>query len=312
MISSVLIVGAGAMGCLFAARLAGAGFAVTLVDVDRDRLTAIAGSGLVLRDDDGESRVFPRAASASDVFGPVDLILLFTKGVHSRAAVASIAHLTDHSPLVLTLQNGLGNGEIIAEAFAPDRLIVGTAHVPAEFELPNTVISHGFGHLEVGGFTPGANSHASEVAEILRRAGFATKLSEDVHATIWEKLAFNAALNPLAMIAGASNGMMNNEHGRAIAHRIVAETVAVAAAEGIVLDDAEIVATVDRALAEHGHHKASMLQDREAGRPTEIEFINGAVVREGIRLGVGITANDILVSIVRLIEANARLDGGRR
>jgi 2-dehydropantoate 2-reductase len=305
MISTILIIGAGAMGCLFAARLAGAGYAVTLVDVDNDRLAAIEGSGLVLRDDNGESQVFPRATSAADVSGAVDLILLFTKGVHSRAAVASIAHLAVHSPRILTLQNGVGNGEIIAGTFAADRVLVGTAHVPAELEPPNTVISRGFGHLHLGGFNPHAHSHACEVADVLRRAGFVTNVSEDVRVTIWEKLAFNAALNPLALIAGASNGMMNNDHGRAIAHRIVAETVAVAAAKGITLDDAQILATVDQALSEHGHHKASMLQDREAGRPTEIEFINGAIVREGLRFGVETTANEMLASIVRLIEAAA-------
>jgi 2-dehydropantoate 2-reductase len=104
------------------------------------------------------------------------------------------------------------------------------------------------------------------------------------------------------MVAGASNAMMNNDHGRTIAHRIVAETVAVASAKGIVLDEAGIVATVDRALAEHGHHKASMLQDREAGRRTEIEFINGAVIREGAKVQVDTPANQMLASLVRLIE----------
>jgi 2-dehydropantoate 2-reductase len=302
MISSILIVGAGAMGCLFASRLAGAGFAVTLVEVDRDRRAAIAGSGLILRDDNGESHVFPRAATAAEVSGAIDLVLLFTKGVHSRAAVESISHLAVQSPIILTLQNGVGNGEIIAETFGPSNVLVGTAHVPAEIELPNTVVSHGFGHLCVGGFNEAGRVHAGEVANVLRSAGFATTVSEDVHATIWEKLAFNAALNPLAMITGARNSMMNNEHGRAVANSIVAETVAVGAVKGIALDGATIMATVNQALAEHGHHKASMLQDHEAGRPTEIEFINGAIVREGFRLGVATPANAMIASVVRLIE----------
>ena len=302
MICNVLIVGAGAMGCLFAARFAAAGKVVTLVDVDRDRLAGIAGSGLVLRDDGGERRVSPRAALAADVTGPVDLVLLFTKGLHTRAAVESIAHLVSDDPLLLTLQNGVGNGEIIVETFGPGRVLVGTAHVPAELEPPNVVVTHGFAHLHIGGLSPSGDRFAADVAEVLREAGFDTGVSANIHADIWEKLAFNAALNPLAMVAGATNAMMNNDYGRLIARRIIAETVAVASAKGLVIDEAEVANTVDRALAEHGHHKASMLQDREAGRRTEIEFINGAVIREGDRLNVDTSANQMLTWLVRMIE----------
>jgi 2-dehydropantoate 2-reductase len=303
--TKVLIVGAGAMGCLFAARMAGSGLDVTLVDVDRDRLALIAADGLMLEDDTGDHEVFPRTALVAEFSGPVDLILLFTKGTHSPAAVASIAHLAANSPLVLTLQNGVGNAEIIAEAFAPDRIVMGTAHVSASLARPNRVVTHGFAHVDIGGFERAADRHAPEIADLLRRAGFATAVSTNVHATVWEKLAFNAALNALAMIVHASNRMLDNAHGRAVAHRVVTETVHVAAAKGIVLSEPEILATVNRALSEHGHHKASMLQDREAGRATEIEFINGAVAREGARLGVETPANEILTSIVHLIEAKA-------
>lgn len=304
-ITNVLIVGAGAMGCLFAARMASVGLDVTLVDVDRDRLAIMAADGLVLEDDAGDQRVFPRTALVTEFSGSAHLILLFTKGTHSAAAVASIAHLAAGSPVVLTLQNGIGNAEIIAQAFARDRIVMGTAHVSASLALPNKVVTHGFAHVDIGGCERAADHHASEIADLLRRAGLPTTVSANVHATVWEKLAFNAALNPLAMIVNASNRMLDNAQGRAVAHRVVAETVRVAAAKGIDLSGPEIIATVNRALSEHGHHKASMLQDREAGRATEIEFINGAVAREGARLGVETPVNDLLASIVRLIEANA-------
>jgi 2-dehydropantoate 2-reductase len=182
---------------------------------------------------------------------------------------------------------------------------MGTAHVSASLARPNRVVTHGFAHVDIGGFERAADRHAPEIADLLRRAGFATAVSTNVHATVWEKLAFNAALNALAMIVHASNRMLDNADGRAVAHRVVTETVHVAAAKGIVLSEPEILATVNRALSEHGHHKASMLQDREAGRATEIEFINGAVAREGARLGVETPANEILTSIVHLIEAKA-------
>lgn len=306
-IESTVIVGAGAMGCLFAARLARAGIEVTLVDVDERRLAEIDRQGLTLVDDEGEHAISVRARLAADVTGPVDLVVVFTKGVHTRAAAASVAHLAASSPAVLTLQNGVGNAELIAEAFLPELIVVGTAHVPADLRPPNIVTSKGFAHVGLGGFRPASTGRAGAVAAVLRQAGFVAEISANVEAVIWEKLAFNAALNALAMVTRSSNGDMDNAFAKSIARRLVRETVAVSTARGVPLDEPAIWQTVEKALVEHAHHKASMLQDREARRPTEIDFINGAVVREGLRLGVDTTANGILTDLVKLAElADAR------
>jgi 2-dehydropantoate 2-reductase len=294
------------MGCLFAARLAEQGVAVTLVDVDRERLSAIGREGITLTDDGGSRTVAVSAALAGDVAGPVDLVLLFTKGMHSAAAIRSVEHLVETQPVVLTLQNGVGNAELLAEGFGADRVLMGTAHVPADLSGPATVVTHGFGHLDLGGFTPEAHAFAPIVAELLRNAGFGTHVAEDVEATVWEKLAFNAALNAVGMICEVPNAGVDNEPGRRIAAKVVDETVRVAAARGIKLERDRIVATVGAALREHAHHKASMLQDREHGRATEIETINGAVAREGARLGVATPVCDTLTDLVRVIEAARR------
>jgi 2-dehydropantoate 2-reductase len=301
----VLILGAGAMGCLFAARFARAGAQVTLVDVDADRVALIDREGLVLTDGSGTSRIAVRAALAKDVPGPVDLVLLFTKSQHSASAARSLSHLANLAPTALTLQNGLGNAEALAAVFGAHRVLLGTAHVPARLAPPNEVISEGFAHVDFGGLTESAQTLTPPVAALFARSGFAPEVRADAMAAVWTKLAFNAALNPLALITRSANGEMNNEWGRRIAHAVVAETVAVAAAAGIPLDEAEIVATVDRALHEHANHKASMLQDLEAGRATEIEFINGAVGREGTRLGVPTPVTGTLSDLVRLMEAKS-------
>ena len=123
---------------------------------------------------------------------------------------------------------------------------------------------------------------------------------------IWEKLAFNAALNALAMVTGSTNGEMDNPYGRAIAYRLVDETVQVADARGTKLDRGAIIASAERALREHAGHKASMLQDREARRATEIDFINGAVIREGERLGITTPTHAMLYDMVKLTELKDR------
>lgn len=300
----VVIVGAGAMGCLFAARLAEQSATVTLVDVDRDRLGTIARDGITLADDGG-TRTVPVAASlAADLTGPVDLLLLLTKGLHNAAAIGSVAHLAGET-VALTLQNGIGNAELLAERFGADRTLMGTAHVPADLTGPASVETHGFGTLELGGMTPAAHAHAAAAAAWLEKAGFHTKAAEDVNAAVWEKVAFNAALNATAMICGVANAGMDNEAGRRIAGRVVSETADVAAAAGICIDRERIVATIGAALREHAHHKASMLQDRELGRATEIETINGAIARQGAALGVPTPVCDTLSDLVRVIERAA-------
>jgi 2-dehydropantoate 2-reductase len=304
--SSVAIVGAGAMGCLFAARLAERGVQVTVVDVDRERLSVIARDGITLTDDNGSRTVGVRAALADAVAGPVDLVVLFTKGTHSAAAIRSVAHLAASQPTALTLQNGIGNAEVLAETFGADQVLLGTAHVPADLTGPASVLTHGFGTLELGGFTPAAHDFAPSVAALLQSAAFNTHVASDINATIWTKVAFNAALNALGMICQVANAGVDNEPGRRLAFKVVDETVAVAAAASIRIDRARILTTIDAALREHAFHKASMLQDRERGRPTEIETINGAIAREGARLGVPTPVCDTLTDLVRVIELTSR------
>lgn len=298
----VVIVGAGAMGCFFAARLALSGQEVTLVDVDAPRLALIAREGVQLTDDDGTRTAPVQARLAHEVTGPVDLVMLFTKGMHSAAAIASVAHLDDGAVQVLTLQNGLGNVEAIAKAFAPERILWGVTDLPADLEGPNAVSSHGVGHIRLGGAIPQAHGYAGAVAAMLDQAGLNAEADAEVRVAVWEKAAFNAALNALATITGRTVGGLDCAEGRRIASAVVDETIAVAAAQGILMDRARLFAKIDHALAHHRTHKPSMLQDRLAGRTTEIESINGAIVRAAAEAGLAAPVTRVLADLVRMGE----------
>jgi len=262
-----------------------------------------------LTDDNGSRTVAVRAAVAAEVTAPVDLVLLFTKGTHSASAIRSVAHLAASKPIALTLQNGIGNAELLVESFGAEQVLLGTAHIPADLTGPAAVLTHGFGHLELGGFTTVAHGFAPTVAALLQSASFNTHVADDISAAVWTKVAFNAALNAVGMICQVPNAGVDNEHGRRIATTVVDETVRVAAARGIRIDRERIVATIDAALREHAHHKASMLQDRERGRSTEIDMINGAIAREGARLGVPTPVCDTLTHLVKIVELASK--GGR-
>ena len=302
MMRDVVIVGAGAMGCLFAARLAEAGTQVTLVDVDRARLEAIARDGITLADDQGVRSVPVRASVAAEVTTLPDLVLLFTKGMHSRTAIASVAHLVGEQNHALTLQNGIGNAEAIAEIFSAAQVLIGVTDLPADLEAPTRVSSHGHGNVRVGGYNPAAEAGAQAVVSLFASCGIETSFDADVKTAVWEKVAFNAALNAMATVTGLTVGGMDTAAGRRIAAAIVGEVVATAAAKGIVVDPDRIGSKVDFALTNHRQHKASMLQDRLAGRPTEIESINGAVAREAASLGVPTPVTATLADLVRMNE----------
>ncbi len=295
----VVVVGAGAMGCLFAARLALAGADVTVVDVDRARIARIAEEGIHLHDASGDHAVRVGACLAGEA-DRADLVILFTKAMHSRAAIASVAHLADGNCCALTLQNGLGNAEAIAEIFPAANVLVGVTDWPADFAPPNGVSAHGEGHVWLGAFRPEGEAAAIAAVGLLNAAGMGAQHDGAVLAAIWEKAAFNAALNALSTILNVPVGGLDTPDGRSIAMAVIDETIAVAAASGIAMDRARLLAKTDFALANHKAHKPSMLQDRLAGRATEIEAINGQIVRAAAAAGLAAPVTATLAALVRM------------
>ncbi len=297
----VVVLGAGAMGCLFAARLARAGKSVTVVDIDADRLRQIAEKGVELHDEDGKDVVTVGTALAADA-PQADLLLLFTKAMHSRAAIQSIAHLADGNCSALTLQNGLGNAEAISEVFTPDRTLVGVTDWPADLSPPNAVAAHGTGHVWLGSVTAGGKNSAMEAVACLNAAAMQAQHDPLVLAAIWEKAAFNAALNALATILDCPVGGLDSPEGRRVATAVIEETIAVASAQGIQMDRGRLLAKTDFALTNHRAHKPSMLQDRLAGRATEIEAINGQIIAAAKRAGIAAPVTETLAELVRMGE----------
>ncbi|AOJ32410.1 ketopantoate reductase family protein [Burkholderia metallica] len=308
----IAILGAGAMGSLFGGRLAESGEAVTLIDVNDAHLDAIRRDGLRIDDDRGERRVRtlravrPEAAQA-EAGASFDLLIVFTKSLHTRAALDGVRALLTPDTHVLTLQNGLGNVEAL-NAFVPlERILVGVTTWPADAAGPAHVRSHGAGTIRMMTADGAARPFAATVADTLSHAGLACTLDADVWAAIWEKVAFNAALNTLCAATGCTVNQLGNHHdGPRLALAIAAEVAAVARAKGIAVDGERIARNVEHAICEHRGHRPSMLQDVLAGRRTEIDAINGKVVAAAREAGVAVPHAETLLALVRLIDA--RLD----
>ncbi len=299
--------GAGAMGSLFGGLLAEADKHVTLLDINDAHLHAIAEHGLRLETDSGDRHVHNlhalRPGEATEV---PDLLIVFTKAMHTRAALASVRHLIGPSTHVLTLQNGLGNVEALTSVVPQERIFVGVTTWPADLAGPGHVHSHGSGAIRLMSADGVQRPMLERVVDALSAAGLNCHADANVWGAVWEKVAFNAALNPLCTVLNQPvDALAAVEDGPALALTIVDEVLAVAHASGITVDAAKVSDNVRHAIVAHRGHKPSMLQDVLAGRPTEIESINGAVVATARRLGVPVPHTETLMQLVRLVQARA-------
>ena len=293
------------MGSLFGGRLALAGHNVTLIEVWQEHIEAINSQGLTLNLS-GETNIARCTATRPEDFsgGPVDFAILFTKAHQSRAALATVAQAIQPNTPMLTLQNGLGNVETIAEWVAYEQIIAGTTTFPAVLEGPGKIVSPGLGKTRIMTASGQRTPFLEQLAATLDQAGLHCQVDENVEATIWEKVAFNAALNALTTIARSPVKVIaDSGHGRELARQVVEEVVSVARAQGIPVNGDTVHASVEMALRDHREHKPSMLQDLLAGRRTEIDAINGAVVQQAAQLDLAVPVTETLWRLVKLIES---------
>ncbi|WP_232494483.1 ketopantoate reductase family protein [Novosphingobium kaempferiae] len=296
----IAVVGAGAMGALFAARMAAGGLAVTLVDVDPVRIAQIAADGL-RASVAGQALCSDTLCVAPATLGSgQDLIVLFTKFAALRPALTQACHALAPDGIVAVLANGLDAAGQLDGLVPAERLVIGVTDVAAD--LRNGIAhSDGSGVVKLGMGDPASSARpCGRVAAWLERAGFAVSQQADIRTAVWEKVAFNAGFNALATLADACVRDLDNEPGRRIVGSVLDEVAAVAKAAGVPFDLGSVRARVDAAFALQGGHRPSMAQDRRAGRRTEIEAINGAVAACAQRLGMAAPVNRTLTDLVLL------------
>jgi len=300
----IVVVGAGAMGCLYAAAFHRAGCAVELVDINTGHIAAINADGLDLETRAGRERLPIPARLPEQAQGLADLVLLFTKVFHSDAALTGAAHLIGPETYVLTLQNGLGNDECVARHVARERVLVGVASLPANLLGPGRVRSMGEGGSKLYPAFSQDEAFAAQVAATLTSGGLKAELDPHIHEAIWSKAIFNATMNPLCALIRRTPGFLSaHEQSCALIRELVEEGVAVANACGIAIEAQPIHDLTMVSRTDHADHEASMLQDIKAGRRTEIDSINGAIVEAGRRAGIAAPLMETLWRLVKLEEA---------
>jgi 2-dehydropantoate 2-reductase len=306
---NIAILGAGAMGCLFGGRLAESGHRVTLVDIRSDVIDAIGRHGLAIEDSAGTRTVrLPAQLPTARAGGPAELIILFTKAQHSAAAVAAAAASgwLGGDTCVMTLQNGIGVVDELRARVDPQRIAVGTTTVPSDAVAPGRIRTLGAGTTRIMAAAAGGGERMRGIAAALSAAGLVCSITDDVWPAIWEKLAFHVAMNALAAVTRLPVGQIGaTPDGRWLADAVVEEVIGVARRKAIAANLDAVRATLAMAFRDHADHQPSMLQDVLAGRTTEIDYLNGAVVREAEALGMAVPVTATLWRLVRMREPGA-------
>jgi 2-dehydropantoate 2-reductase len=301
----ICILGAGALGSAIGGALARAGADVTLVNRSKAHVDAIERNGLTLREGGVDRTVKVRAATSAAGLGPVDLVIVLVKSFQTREAIEQARAIVGPDTAVMSLQNGLGHEDVLAEVVGRERVLAGKTYKGGVMLAPGHVIAGVEGKETIIGELDGRRTdRIQRVADAFSDAGLQVTVSTNIVGTMWDKLLVNVATGALAGITRLPyGGLYAVPVLKACALAAVAEGIAVAKAAGV---------TISWTKPEHPWCKAaeglppefktSLLQSLEKGSPTEIDFINGAVVRWGEKYGVPTPVNQTLVACVKGIE----------
>ena len=289
------MLGAGAIGSLYGAKLA-ARNEVTLIG-RAEHVSTINSHGL--RIEGLESQIVRvRAATTLDYLGPEALIVLTTKVPDSAAALRPIAGLVRDDTTILCLQNGIGS-ERVARAALCDRgtVLRGITQFGAIFKSPGVIQFMALGYTLVE-----QHERSARLAGILSAAGLDCRISPNIGADVWHKLVVNCVVNPITATLGCEVGGIANPQLAPLKRLVIDECIAVAAAEGVAFDTYFMQEIDD--FFRPSHNIASMLQDLRRGRPTEIDYMNGAVTAIAAQHGIACPVNAALTTIIKTMEAS--------
>ena len=301
----IAIVGAGAMGCLYGARLSTLPQnEIFLLDVWQDHLDAINQFGVQM-EEDGSFQTYDNLKACRHAYeiGPVDLAIMFVKSTMTRQAMADNKALLKDSTVVLTLQNGLGNVEAICEVVPANHVLAGTTAHGATKLGPGRMKHAGKGKTVIGELSGEITDRVKGIGEMFNQACLETETSDNAIGLVWGKLLSNVGLNALTAITGLLNGqILDYPETEELMTLAVLEAKAVADAKGVRLNYDDAVEHTRALCKATAPNRSSMLQDVSNCRKTEIDMINGAIVREGKVLGIPTPINLALTNLIKTME----------
>lgn len=301
--NGILIVGTGALATLFAARLGRAGHPITMLGTWADGLRALRENGARLIESDGREQRSPVIATDEprDCLG-ARFALVLVKSWQTQRAASQLATCLAEDGLAITLQNGLGNREILAGMLGQKRAVLGSTTTGATLLGPGLAKPGGEGTISIESH-PGI----APLLAALRSARFKVETVDDARSLVWNKLVINSAINPLTALLRIPNGqLLERPSARALLRSLAKETAAVAIAEQARLAGADPVKSVEAVALKTAANHSSMFQDIQRGAPTEIDAICGAVTRAGRRHNIPTPINQACWQLVQALAQAPR------
>jgi 2-dehydropantoate 2-reductase len=302
----VAIVGAGAMGSVYAGLMASAGHEVFAITLWEDHAEAMARHGLRVEGASGDRTVPVHGCTSTEGVGSCDLVIIATKAAGAQAAARSALPLLGPSASVQTIQNGLGSADRVAAIIDPDRVAVGVVGgFGASLRAPGHVHHNGMEMVRFGAYAGLPRTELEAGAEVWRSAGFEVALFDNVDRMVWEKLIMNVAFSATSCLTGMTIGQVLSEpNAWQVARQCALEAVEVATARGIELKVGDPIEHIRRLGGKIPGARPSMLLDHLARQRSEIEVINGAIPREAAKVGLTAPVNATVVALVKAREAD--------
>lgn len=301
----IAIVGPGAVGSLLAALLTKSKQEVHLIDRNLERARKINQEGIKLEGIAGEFTAKVNVTVEPKELGIRDLIIICVKSYHTEEAIKNVKDLIGEESQVLTLQNGVGNVQILNDVVGEDKVIGGATSLGVTVLGPGHIKYAGKGETIIGKSSGKVLGPLREIANILNKAGLETKVSRDINGVVWSKLIINVGINAIAVVTRLHNGRLLEYDGTKDTMRAaVQEAVKVAKRKRIKLAYDDPIQKVESVAKATAGNICSMLQDILKKRRTEIDFINGAIVRQAKSLNIPTPVNEVLTNLVKTIEAS--------
>jgi 2-dehydropantoate 2-reductase len=297
--NKILIVGTGALGTLFAARLTQAGYVVSMLGTWKEGIEALRIKGARLIDPNGTEHQFEVHATDNprECVGAKHALVL-VKAWQTGRATEQLKECLAADGLAVTLQNGLGNYETLTQSLGANRIALGTITIGATLLGPGLVKAAGDGNISIE-----RNQALNPIETALRSAKFNVQIVEDARSILWGKLVINAAMNPLTALLRVTNGeLLNRPSAREIMEALACEVAHVAEAEGVALPFNDPIAAVEDVARKTALNRSSMLQDVLRNAPTEIDAICGAVVKTAQKHGIDVPANWACWNLIKAIS----------
>jgi len=301
----IVIVGAGAMGSLLAGFLSKLKEEVWVLEKHKERARQINENGISIEGISGNWQAEVKAACDTEEIGKADLVIICVKSYHTKEAILQAKPLIGDNTGVLTLQNGIGNIEILSEVAGADKVIGGVTNLGATLLDVGKVRHAGKGETVIGRIDGKIPVEMRSIREIFNKAGLETRISRDIKSLLWSKLIINVGINALTAVTRLNNGrLLEFEGTRRILREAVTEAVRIAKRKRIKLMYDDPLAKVEAVCEATATNVSSMLQDVLRKKRTEIDFINGVIVRQGQEFAIPVPVNSLLVDLVKTIEAS--------